>query len=161
MKHLEMEFPRFSIKLRPLPGKYFTQSIIIIPVIKPKLFTSFYFLKGFLNWEEFLNLMEIIKAKTLREKIDLFIKIADDDGNGQLSKKEIFELCKICLEKYIKTNDGNDQFLDDISNYFTRLIFAAVEIDIEEEIPLEKIKETILSGNVESDLLCMFCGADI
>lgn len=105
--------------------------------------------------------MEIIKAKTLREKIDLFIKIADDDGNGQLSKKEIFELCKICLEKYIKTNDENDQFLDDISNYFTRLIFAAVEIDIEEEIPLEKIKETILSGNVESDLLCMFCGADI
>ena len=30
---------------------------------------------GFLNWEEFLNLMVIIKAKTLREKIDLFIKV--------------------------------------------------------------------------------------
>ena len=108
-----------------------------------------------------MNLMEIIKAKTLKEKIDLFIKIADDDGNGQLSKKEIFDLCKICLEKYIKTNEGDEQFLDDVSLYFTKLIFAAVEIDMEEEIPLEKIKETILSGNVESDLLCMFCGADI
>ena len=30
---------------------------------------------GFLNWDEFLNLMVIIKAKTLKEKIDLFIKV--------------------------------------------------------------------------------------
>lgn len=30
---------------------------------------------GFLNWEEFLNLMVIIRAKTLKEKIDLFIKV--------------------------------------------------------------------------------------
>jgi len=33
-----------------------------------------YNFSGFLNWEEFLNLMVIIKAKTLKEKIDLFIK---------------------------------------------------------------------------------------
>ena len=105
--------------------------------------------------------MEIIKAKTLKEKIDLFIKIADDDGNGQLSQKEIFDLCKICLAKYIKIDEGEENFLDDISNYFTRLIFAAVNIDIDSEIPLAKIKQTIISGNVESDLLCMFCGADI
>ncbi len=30
---------------------------------------------GFLNWEEFLNLMVIIRAKNLKEKIDLFIKV--------------------------------------------------------------------------------------
>lgn len=36
---------------------------------------------GFLNWEEFLQLMIIIRAKTLKEKIDLFIKISDEDGN--------------------------------------------------------------------------------
>jgi Ca2+-binding EF-hand superfamily protein len=36
---------------------------------------------GFLNWDEFLDLMVIIRAKTLNEKIDLFIKIADEDGN--------------------------------------------------------------------------------
>ena len=105
--------------------------------------------------------MEVIKAKTLKEKIDLFIKIADDDGNGQLSKKEIFDLCKTCLAKYIKTDEGDEAFLEDISNYFTKLIFASVSIDIESEITLSKIKQTIISGNVESDLLCMFCGADI
>lgn len=114
-----------------------------------------------MNWKEFLSLMEIIKAKTIREKIDLFIKIADDDGNGQLSKKEIFDLCKICLGKMVKSDNEDNAFLENISEYFTKLIFAAVEVDIESEIPLEKIKETILSGNAESDLLCMFCGADI
>lgn len=36
---------------------------------------------GFLNWDEFLKLMVIIRAKTLKEKIDLFIKISDEDGN--------------------------------------------------------------------------------
>jgi len=32
-------------------------------------------LKGFLNWDEFLDAMQIIRAKTMREKIDLFIKV--------------------------------------------------------------------------------------
>lgn len=32
---------------------------------------------GFMDWGEFLKLMVIIRAKTLAEKISLFIKIAD------------------------------------------------------------------------------------
>lgn len=40
---------------------------------------------GFLNWQEFLDLMVIIKAKTLQERVNLFIKIADKDGNSSLS----------------------------------------------------------------------------
>lgn len=48
-----------------------------------------------------------------------------------------------------------------LCEYFTRLIFECVEIDIDDEIPMERIKEAILSGNKESDLLCMFCGADM
>jgi len=30
---------------------------------------------GFLDWEEFLEVMVTIRAKTLHEKIDLFIKV--------------------------------------------------------------------------------------
>jgi Ca2+-binding EF-hand superfamily protein len=40
---------------------------------------------GFLNWAEFLHLMTIIKSKTLEERVNLFIKICDKDGNGSLS----------------------------------------------------------------------------
>jgi len=60
-----------------------------------------------------------------------------------LSKDEIFKLCKICLSKYIK-EDGEDTFLDDLCEYFTKLIFSAVQIDITEEIPLNTIKSTII-----------------
>lgn len=72
------------------------------------------------------------------------------------------KLSKICLSKYISvlTKDG-EEFLDMLCEYFTRLIFKIVDIDIDDEIPLEKIKETILEGNEDSDLLCMFCGADM
>ena len=45
--------------------------------------------------------MVSIRAKTLSEKINLFIKIADEDGNGKLSWDEIYELSKICLKRYI------------------------------------------------------------
>ena len=61
-----------------------------------------------------------------------------------LSKTEIFNLCKICLSKFI-SEAKNDHFLDDLCDYFTKLIFGAVNIDIEDEIPLQTIKEAILS----------------
>jgi len=114
---------------------------------------------GFLNWDEFLSAMVKIRAKTMRDKIDLFINIADEDGNGLLSKVEIFNLAKVCLKKFMK--DSEDGFLDELCHYFTKLIFSSVGISMDEEIPLQAIKEAIISGNQESDLLAMFCGADI
>ena len=57
--------------------------------------------KGVLNWRDFLECMRMISAKTMTDKIDLFIKIADDDGNGELSYEEIHRLCMLCLQKYI------------------------------------------------------------
>ena len=46
--------------------------------------------------------MVCIKAKTLVERVNLFIKIADKDGNGQLSRDEVYNLAHICLGRYIK-----------------------------------------------------------
>eukprot|EP01017_Pseudomicrothorax_dubius_P007121 TRINITY_DN12159_c0_g1_i1.p2 TRINITY_DN12159_c0_g1~~TRINITY_DN12159_c0_g1_i1.p2 ORF type:complete len:104 (+),score=12.52 TRINITY_DN12159_c0_g1_i1:279-590(+) len=103
--------------------------------------------------------MSSIRARTLKDKIDLFIEIADEDGNGHLSRDEIFNLCKVCLSKFIESE--HDTFLDELCEYFTKLIFESVKIDIDQEIPLNTIKQTILSGHPDSNLLCMFCGADI
>lgn len=104
--------------------------------------------------------MGIIKAKTQGEKIDLFIKIADEDGNGTLSKDEIDHLCTVCLSKYIN-QETDPGFFKGLTDYFTKLIFNVVNVDMDEEIPLQKIKDVIVQGKTESDLLCMFCGADI
>jgi len=44
--------------------------------------------------------MSIIRAKTICEKVDLFIKVADEDGNGSLSWAEIIKLCRVSLSRY-------------------------------------------------------------
>ena len=60
-----------------------------------------------------------------------------------------------------------------ICSYFTKLIFETVKVPYEEnlqdpnedpdgEISLTEIMKTIIEGkNAETDLLCIFCGADI
>ena len=83
----------------------------------------------------------MISAKTMTDKIDLFIKIADDDGNGELSYEEIHRLCMLCLQKYIQVDD--EGFVKVIGNYFAKLIFQVCEIDQKDEIPVERIKQLI------------------
>lgn len=48
--------------------------------------------------------MVAIRAKTLMDRVNLFIKIADKDGNRALSYDEVHNLTRICLSKYIKVN---------------------------------------------------------
>ncbi|CAD8183694.1 unnamed protein product [Paramecium octaurelia] len=117
-----------------------------------------YNFSGYLNWREFLNLMVAIRAKTLMDRVNLFIKIADKDGNRALSYDEVHNLTRICLSKYIK---DDCQLLDLLCDYFTKLIFETLEVDKNDDIPLEKIKQTILDGGENCQLLSMFCGADL
>jgi hypothetical protein len=48
-----------------------------------------------------------------------------------------------------------------LCEYFTKLIFKAVDTDLEDDIPFGVIKDAIVNGNTQSRLLTMFCGADI
>lgn len=57
---------------------------------------------NFMNWPEFISGMQMIKAKTLSDKIGLFIRLADEDGNRLLSEDEIKTLCEACLSRFIK-----------------------------------------------------------
>ena len=117
--------------------------------------------KGFIDWGEFLYCMTVIKAKTLSDKINLFIKIADTDGNGLLSFDEVICLTEICLSKFVNIEESEDEnFLQEMSEYFARQIFETCETDVDDEIPFEKIRTLILEKHPNSNQLCMFCGAD-
>lgn len=158
------QFPQYDIT-NGLNYESFQKGIYQIfvqsEIIAQKIFTTIDCAStGFLNWKKFLKLMGIIKAKTLDQKIDLFIKIADENGKGMLFVDEVYQLCSVCLSKYI--NEENDpRFFKELVHYFTKLIFNVVGFEFKDGIPLSKIKEKILAGNEESDLLCMFCGADM
>ena len=75
-----------------------------------------------------------------------------------LSKEEVFSLSKICLSKFIKKG----RIHTSLANYYTKLIFQAAGVPLDQkEIKLELIKQRILEGHKDSDMLKMFCGANI
>jgi len=78
------------------------------------------------------------------------LQIADQDGNGTLSQEEIFGLSKICLGKFIKETPSG--FLHELCEYFTKLIFETLGYDIDDEIPLEAMKDAIFSVSYEGSI---------
>lgn len=119
---------------------------------------------GYLSWTEFLDGMRSMQVKTKKDRIDLFVKIADSDGNGMLSFDEILLLCQSCLKNnfiFSTINFEEDRFLLDLSEYFAKLLFEICGVDIEEEIPMTRISEIIREGHPNVDLLMFFCGADL
>ena len=67
-------------------------------IFPPRIFNIIdYNYSGFMDWNEFFKQMVIIRAKTLSEKINLFIKIADENGVCSFDWGEIKYLAKMCL----------------------------------------------------------------
>lgn len=94
--------------------------------------------------------MTVIKAKTLSDKINLFIKVADEDGNGFLSFDEVKALTTICLAKFIHVEIDTEhaRFMEDMSEYFAKLIFDTCMVATEDEIPFEQIRKLILEVRI-------------
>ena len=118
----------------------------------------------YLNWEEFLTGMLTIKSKYISEKIDTFLNIIDSDGNGLLSFDEVYEISKGSLKRTLgedKENENNEENVVNIlATFFANLIFQLVDMPIDKEIPMDKIKEKILEGKEAAEYLQMFICAD-
>ena len=57
----------------------------------------------------------------LNERLDLFFKIIDTDGNGMLDYDEIMEIVQISLTAAMPYK--NEEFILFVSEYFTDVIF--------------------------------------
>lgn len=103
---------------------------------------------NYLSFEEFLKGMSIIKSDKIADKIDMFFKIIDADGNGQLSWDEVYEISIMSLRRsLVCQDDKSEKLIKELAEYFADLIFNLVDIDANEEIPLPKIKEVIIIFN--------------
>ena len=102
--------------------------------------------EGFIDWEEFVKCMKITNTRTFKDKIDLFVNISDDNGNGLLDKDEVYQYCKICLKKFMR--NANKEFLEDMTDFFMRFIFQTCGYDMEDEIPATLIRELIVNVSV-------------
>lgn len=113
--------------------------------IAKKIFKSFNTkTTGFLSLEEYLKGMNKIRSNNMEEKIDIFFKIIDNDGNGMLSFDEVYDVSLMSLKRnMIGESKDKNEVVEELAKYFANLIFKLVNVDIDSEIPLEKIKEVI------------------
>ena len=127
-----------------------------------KLYTTLNKLNtDYLNWEEFMQGMLSMKSNNISDKIDIFFHVIDSDGNGLLSFDEVYEISKKSLMRTLgDKNDKDDEVVNCLASYFANLIFQLVDMDIDQEIPMDKIKEKILEGQSAAGYLEMFICAD-
>lgn len=125
---------------------------------------------GKIGFPDFMKYMKLLLAQTFSEKLEVFFDTFDLDKNSCFSWDEIFKICHSCLSQMFFTpsykagdeeNDSED-FLDSLTNYFTKHIFVAVGYDLEAEIPFDEMRRVIResSGTKEGDILNLFCGVD-
>jgi len=99
---------------------------------------------NYLSLDEFLKGMSIIRSEDISDKIDMFFKIIDSDGNGQLSWDEVYEISLMSLKRsLVIKEEKSEDLIKELAEYFADLIFRLVEVDKDEEIPLPKIREVI------------------
>ena len=107
--------------------------------------------EGYIDWEEFIQCMKITNTRTFKDKIDLFVNISDDNGNGLLDRDEVYQYCRICLQKFMRT--VNEDFLEDLTDYFTRFIFQTCGYTLDQEIPANLIRQLIMKVSFDFNYL--------
>lgn len=83
----------------------------------------------------------------------------DTDGNGCLSWEEIQYLCENSIKKLLGGTD--EAFISDLAFTFTKFVFTLMDLEEDEEIQVENLKEVMSSNQSdEVDLLLMMCCAE-
>ena len=119
-----------------------------------------------------------MKFDSIENKLDLFMRIIDSDNNGKMSFEEVFELAKISLERFFKNKNCNKEeekdqnyIIFELADYFAKLIFDIMDIDLNKEIEIDSIKRKIMlnqlnekkfkEGILASEYLEMFVCCDM
>ena len=146
-------------------------------IIAKKLFELFNNRSGakYMKINNYIDAMVKMKNSSKENKLDLFFKILDENSDGYLTYEEIYKLSIICLQKItlnideefeefekIKKQNNNSQdfqVVEVLADYFCKMIFKLVKIDINEKIPLKALKEMIMKGGEEADYIELLFGS--
>lgn len=98
-------------------------------------------MEGMLDWQEFLNGMQIINAKTKMQMIELFINLADPNHLEFLTFAEMKDLSTLTLKRYFSTKDKD--FFEAMTDYLARFIFEVCETPTSQRLQIRKILKLI------------------
>ncbi|CAD8060944.1 unnamed protein product [Paramecium sonneborni] len=121
---------------------------------------KFFAKQNSLGFEGFLKAINLIRAKGNENKIELILKLIDENENGLLSYEEIKNRCSFMMEEMLKDSKG-ELSVNNMIEYVTRSIFDAVKMNYDEEIPIDKIRKLIESKTHEAQVLIMMCCGDV
>ncbi|CAK73045.1 unnamed protein product (macronuclear) [Paramecium tetraurelia] len=121
---------------------------------------KFFAKQNTLTFEGFLKAINLIKAKRNDNKIELILKLIDENENGSLSYDEIKKRCIFMMEEMLKDSKG-ELSVPNMVEYVTRSIFDAVKMNYDQEIPIEMIRKLIESKTHEAQVLIMMCCGDV
>lgn len=116
-----------------------------------------------IGWSNYLEAIKTLRAQSIEEKIELFLKLVNVGENGVLNRKEIKSLCGFSLEMIRKKGESGekDSFFERLVDFFTGLFFQAFGSPESEEITVSQIIESMfLQESEEVDLLLSLCGCE-
>ena len=113
-----------------------------------------------MTFDSFIELVNSFSTSDIETKVERFFHLIDEDGNGELSYDEILHLCQRSFQsmKDVETRPTDEQFYEDLAQYFATFIFETTGVDLEDEICPDELKEAIVNDKDGADLLEMFCG---
>ena len=122
----------------------------------------------FLNKEDFLSGMYYMQNSDLSKKLDLFLKMLDKYGKGEISFNEAVSVCKESIQRSfgekINKGENDEEALDQMSEFFAGFVFKVLKIDKKSNLKIDDLRKAFISKENEIndfEYLEMFCGVNI
>ena len=126
----------------------------------------------YMKLNNYIDGMLKMKDTNKENKLDLFFEMLNNNSDGCLTYDDIYKLSIICLqkltlniedeynfEKYKKENDKDLKIVAGLAEYFCKMIFKLVKIDINEKIPIKLLKKMIIQGGEQADYIELLFGS--
>ena len=128
--------------------------------------------KKHLPWGNYIDGMMRMKDPDMNNKMDLFFEILDENGDGSLDYNEVYNLSLVSLQRTLSQNPldilkksekekkNQKEVIAILAEFFSKMIFTLVNIDIKDEIPIDTLRKKMQEGGEAAEYLEMFLGAD-
>ena len=89
-----------------------------------------------ITFDSFIELVHSFSTSDVDKKVTRFFNLIDEDGNGELSYDEILHLCQRSFQsmKDVETRPSDEEFYEDLAQFFATFIFEKTEVDLDDEI---------------------------
>ena len=128
--------------------------------------------KKYMTWGNYIDGLMKIKEENKEHKMDLFFRILDENGDGSLDYNEVYNLSLVSLQRTLPQNPldflkkpeevkkNEKEIIDILAEFFSKLIFSLVNIDINDDIPIDVLRQKMQEGGEATEYLEMFLCAD-